>query len=269
MKSFNHLKQIGAASAMAVLFANFSAQASDDVIERTKQGTVMTLAAAHNADPAAGNPERTKPPPAALGAPGADIPSTTDSSTTASSVIGDKREFGTSTGAATASSGMATDFDRGDRTMMEQMAYANMAEVSAAGLAVSNSENPQVIQFAQKMLTDHQKSMKELHAFAQLNDVRLPKQPDPQHQAAMLRMKSLTGREFDEAYLEQNVTDHRNTLRQLGRTAENAENQQLRQMASSMIPMIEEHLMLAERLAGIASKSQPRDMQRNVPPAAQ
>lgn len=208
-------------------------------------------------------------PPAATGAPGKDIPGTQNSSATATSEprSGD-RVTGNATGAENANAGHGKEIGRGDRTMMEEMAFANAAEMAAANVALSKAQSAEVKKFAKKMVDDHTKSTSHLQQFAQSRGVRLPTEPDPQHQSAMIKMKALDGKAFDQAYLEQNVTDHRNTLRQLRRVSKEAENKELRDMAARHLPIIEEHLMMAERLAGIDSKSQPRDMQYGAPPAA-
>jgi putative membrane protein len=255
--------------AVTVSCAAMNASADESVMRDDRPQAIGTLAAAHGAQ--ATNENATdKVPPEALGAPGADIPSTRNSSTTASSVEGKERDFGTSTGAATASSGTATDrIERADSMRMVEMAYANIAEITAGALALDDAESLEVKQFAQRMITDHQKFMAELTRLAKLHNVRLPEQPDPQHQSAMMKMKLLSGPGFDEAYIEQMVTDHHNLLRKLRSISEDAQNKQLQIMAATMIPVVQEHMWAAERLAGNAIIfAEPDNMQRNVPPAA-
>lgn len=248
--------------------AALNASADDSAMRDGKPEVIGTLAATHGAQATNDNAATTNEvPPEALGAPGSDIPSTRDSSTTASSVEGEERDFGTSTGAPTASSGTATDLiDRADSMRMVDMAYANIAEIAAGALALDDAQSLEVKQFAQRMITDHQIFLTDVVMLAKLYDVRLPEQPDPQHQSVMLKMKLLSGPEFDEAYLEQMVTDHHNLLRKLRSVSEDAENTQLQMLAAKMIPVVQNHMWTAERLAGNAIIfAEPDDMQRNIP----
>lgn len=215
------------------------------------------IAAAHSGAPAS---TATQPDALQGGAAG--------SSSAAATGAENKRDIGESYGAATASSGTSNTPSMNDRNMMHHLAMANLAELSAARLALSKAQNPQVKAYAQQMIDDHTKAMSELTSLAQSRGVTLPAEPDAQHQSAVARLKGQSADDFSEEYLEQSgVTDHRNTLRLLVDMSEDADDPQLKKLAEKMIPIVENHLQRGELLAGVKGMSKPRDMQSGTPAA--
>lgn len=177
-----------------------------------------------------------------------------------------KHDVGESYGAATASSGTSDNASMSDRNRMQTLAMANLAELSAARLALTKAQNPQVKQYAQQMIDDHTKAMDDLTALAKSKNITLPVKPDPQHQSATARLEGQSGDDFTKDYLEQSgVTDHRNTLRLLLDISKDADDPQLRKLAEKMIPIVENHLQRGELLAGVKGMSKPRDMQSGEP----
>lgn len=180
----------------------------------------------------------------------------------------DKRSVGESYGAETASSGTSSSASIKDRNMMQSLAMANLAELSAARVAMSKAQNPQVKEYAQQMINDHTKAMEDLTSLAQSKDITLPAKPDAQHQSAVARLEGQSADDFAEEYLEQSgVTDHRNTLRLLVDISKDADDAQLKRLAEKMIPIVENHLQKGELLAGVKGMSKPRDMQGGAPAA--
>lgn len=198
------------------------------------------------------------------GTPGGKAGGTTGGTTGAD----DKHNFGESYGAVTASSGTSNNPSLNDRNMMQNLAMANLAELSAARLALSKAQHPQVKAYAQQMIADHTKAMEDLKSLAQSKDMTLPTEPDAQHQSAVARLEGQSADDFAEEYLEQSgVTDHRNTLRLLVDISEDADDPQLKMLAEKMIPIVESHLQRGELLAGVKGMSKPRDMQGSAPAA--
>lgn len=198
------------------------------------------------------------------GTPGSKAGSTTGGTAAAD----EKHNIGESYGAATASSGTSNSPSRNDRNMVQNLAMANLAELSAARLALSKAQNPQVKEYAQQMINDHTKAMDDLKSFAQSKNMTLPTKPDVQHQSAVASLKGQPADDFAEEYLKQSgVTDHRNTLRLLEDIRDDADDPELKKLAEKMIPVVENHLQRGELLAGVKGMSKPRDMQSEVPAA--
>src|SRR3982751_414234 len=76
--------------------------------------------------------------------------------------------------AATAS---ATKISRGDRNALRDIAQANMAEIETGNLALQKAQNANVKHFAQMMVDDHTKGLKDVQQVAQAKGVELPTEP--------------------------------------------------------------------------------------------
>lgn len=136
---------------------------------------------------------------------------------------------------------------KSDQNIMREMAMSNLAEIETGKIALSQSKNDQVRNFAQKMIDDHQQSQKELEQLAQAKGVTLPAEPDKKHQAAAKKLSALEGDKFDKQYLKQGgLSDHRNTHRLLQRAQTRATDPDLKALAAKMEPIVSQHLTLAQ-----------------------
>ena len=135
-----------------------------------------------------------------------------------------------------------------DRDLMRKLAFANIAEIATANLALKKSSNDTVKAFAQHMLDDHTKAGEELTALAQRKNVALPTVPDAQHASASKKMALLSGTVFDQLYLhEAGVVDHRATLRLLKNIDTYARDSDLKALAQKMTPTVEAHLDMVQK----------------------
>jgi len=149
---------------------------------------------------------------------------------------------------------------KSDQNIMREIAMSNLAEIETGKIALSQSKNDQVRNFAQKMIDDHQQSQKELEQLAQAKGVTLPTEPDKKHQAAAKKLSALEGDKFDKQYLKQGgLSDHRNTHRLLQRAQTRATDPDLKALAAKMEPIVSQHLTLAQDVSsakGTVSGSQ-------------
>lgn len=153
-----------------------------------------------------------------------------------------------------------TSMSKSDQNIMREMAMSNLAEIETGKIALSQSKNDQVRNFAQKMIDDHQQAQKELEQIAQAKGVTLPTEPDKKHQAAAKKLSALEGDKFDKQYLKQGgLSDHRNTHRLLQRAQTRATDPDLKALAAKMEPIVSQHLTMAQDVSsakGSASGSQ-------------
>lgn len=137
--------------------------------------------------------------------------------------------------------------DASDRQMLTKLAQGNQAEVDAAKLALEKSDSDAVKSFAQRMIDDHSKGLKEIHALAKDKEVKLPKEADKKHQAALSEMKKLSGPAFDQKYLAQaGHADHQATLQLLKEIEKDANDADLKMLAKKMEPVVQSHLRMVE-----------------------
>jgi putative membrane protein len=99
-----------------------------------------------------------------------------------------------------------------DNCFVTEAAQGGMSEVEMGKLAQSHSSNDKVKQFGQQMVDDHSKSNGELATIAGRKGITLPTNLDAKDQATMDSLAKLNGAEFDRAYMQDMVKDHREDI---------------------------------------------------------
>jgi putative membrane protein len=128
-------------------------------------------------------------------------------------------------------------------------AQGGMAEVELGKLAVQKSQNADVKKFAQMMITDHSKANDELKALAAKKNVTLPTNLGS-HQSAVDKLTTLTGKDFDTAYVETMVSDHEKTVELFKKRAEDSSDADLQAFAKKTLPTLEAHLKMIKEIKG-------------------
>lgn len=139
--------------------------------------------------------------------------------------------------------------DRGDRKFMEKVAQDNAAEVEAGKLASTKASNDQVKQFGERMVQDHGKAADELKQLAQSKGVDLPDAADRKHEREAKSLEKKSGADFDKAYMQQMVKDHRADLKELQKQAKSGKDPELKAFAQKTAQVVQEHLNMAQQVA--------------------
>ena len=138
---------------------------------------------------------------------------------------------------------------RRDREFMEKVAKDNAAEIEAGKLASTQGSNEQVKQFGERMVQDHGQAADELKQLAQSKGVDLPDAADRKHEREAKSLDKKQGAEFDKAYMQQMVKDHRADLKELQKEAKNAKDPDLKAFAEKTAQVVQEHLNQAQQIA--------------------
>jgi putative membrane protein len=152
-----------------------------------------------------------------------------------------------------AKSGMAG----ADRRFVMGVARDGMAEVELGKLAAQKGNSDAVKQFGQRMADDHGKANDELKNLAQQKGLALPTDLDSKHRQVIDRLSKLSGAEFDRAYVNDMVRDHRKDVAEFKREAERAKDPDLKAWAQKTLPTLEDHLKQVQQLQAQV-KSAPR-----------
>ena len=136
-----------------------------------------------------------------------------------------------------------------DVTLMRELAQANLAEIDTGKLAVSKAKSDAVKQFAQQMVDEHSRMMQEGAQLASAKGVQMPSSPAVKHQIAKKRLEMGSSENFDKAYMDQMVLDHKQTLELLKKTASESTDSSLKAFAEKAMPHVQQHLQMAEQLA--------------------
>jgi putative membrane protein len=139
---------------------------------------------------------------------------------------------------------------KADRGFMTDLAQGNLGEIDAGRLALEKSQTPEIRQFAQQMLDDHAQALGEVEALAQRKAVLLPDGASSVAKAKLMALKALSGQLFDREYARHaGVGEHEKTTRLLRQIAADAQDPELRTLATRLLPVMETHLALARQLA--------------------
>ena len=132
---------------------------------------------------------------------------------------------------------------------VKHAAQGGMAEVSLGKLAADKASDPDVKQFAQRMVDDHSKANDELTSLAGSKGMQPPASPDPKHQAVMDRLGKLSGAEFDRAYMQAMVGDHDHDVNAFRAYSQRGTDPEVKAWAAKTLPTLEEHQELAKTTA--------------------
>jgi putative membrane protein len=135
-----------------------------------------------------------------------------------------------------------------DAKFVHEAAAGGMAEVSLGKLAAGKATNPDVKQFAQRMVDDHSKANDELKALASQKGVTLPVDVDPAAKAIEGRLSKLSGETFDKAYMQDMVKDHDKDVAAFKHASTTAADADLKAWAAKTLPTLQEHQTLAKSL---------------------
>ena len=131
---------------------------------------------------------------------------------------------------------------------------ANQVDIDAGKLAKSHSKNKEVDKFAQQMITDHTGVNKQAVALAKKLNVK-PEENDTSRNLKkggdenIAKLKKLKGKEFDKAYVDQEVSYHQAVLDAIDKTLiPSAQNAELKELITKVRPAIQAHLDHAKHL---------------------
>ena len=133
-----------------------------------------------------------------------------------------------------------------DREFAQKAAAGGPAEVEGGKVAEQKAANEKVKQFGARMVQDHGKANEELKQLASGKGLQLPTAPDAHQQQEMAKMQKLSGAEFDKAYMDHMVKDHKKDVAEFRKQASSGKDPDLKAFAAKPLPTLEEHLKLAE-----------------------
>lgn len=127
-------------------------------------------------------------------------------------------------------------------------ADGGMLEVQLAQLALTKATSPRVKEYAQSIIDDHTKANEELKTLAQTKNISLPSTLSEKSQKKYNDLAEKTGADFDEAYSEFMVKDHKEDVDKFKKAAEKAEDADIKSWAAGKVAVLEQHLSMAESL---------------------
>ena len=142
-----------------------------------------------------------------------------------------------------------------DREFVRKAAEGGLAEVELGQLATEKASSQDVEQFSQRMASDHSQANTQLKEIAAQKGVTLPTSLSSKDAALKSKLENLSGAEFDRTYMQHMVKDHTNDVSEFQKEASNGKDSDVKNFASQTTPKLQEHLRLAQQVAGKASGS--------------
>jgi putative membrane protein len=138
----------------------------------------------------------------------------------------------------------------GDYKFVSGAARGGLMEVQVGELAKAKATGQRVRDFADKIVKDHSKANDELKQLAATKQTALPAQISTREQSSIDRLQTLSGPDFDKAFIADAVKDHKKDVKEFQEAAKSAADPDVRAFAQKMLPTLEEHLRMAQDLEG-------------------
>jgi putative membrane protein len=135
-----------------------------------------------------------------------------------------------------------------DMKFIMNAAKGGKMEVDLGKLAKDKAGSQDVKDFGQKMVDDHSKANDQLKDLAKKKDVELKDKSDKDDEAQKMmdHLSSLSGADFDKAYMKHMVEDHEKDVKEFEEASNSASDADLKKWASDTLPILKQHLQLAK-----------------------
>ena len=135
-----------------------------------------------------------------------------------------------------AAAGTTGKLDKGLEQGLQKLHAANQAEIQMGQLAAQSAQDPQVKQFAQQLVDDHQKNDQQLEQLAQQSGVTLTgtifDKASKQAEKDMGKLHGQSGAAFDQRYTSLMVKDHEKDVKEVAGLAKQAHKANQAELAS-------------------------------------
>jgi putative membrane protein len=132
--------------------------------------------------------------------------------------------------------------DSSDVKFAKTLAAGGMAEITFSKLAEQKAAAGKLKDFAERMVKDHTKAADSLSAIAQKENITLPAAMDADHQSKYDSMQKMSGDDFNKAYVNMMVADHKGAVSLLTDEAANGKDPALKAFAGKILPTVQSHL---------------------------
>ena len=124
----------------------------------------------------------------------------------------------------------------------------SLVEIKAANIAKSRSSNPQIINFANMMITHHTETVNELKKIQADKLVSSRDSINTEHENALAMLSSKSGVEFDKMYIEMMIMDHEKAI-ELFKGVGNNTSGTIQTFAAKTLPSLQTHLDEAKKIS--------------------
>jgi len=141
-----------------------------------------------------------------------------------------------------------------DKEILGKTAEANNAEVEVTKLVEKRADSSLVKDYAKNVQKDHQAAAEKIGALMKAHKLGAVVGLDRGAQEQVKRLSGLAGKEFDQAFLQHMVGEHKKAITLFENQAKNGKEKDIRDFAMELTPDLRRHLQRAEELIKTASK---------------
>jgi putative membrane protein len=132
---------------------------------------------------------------------------------------------------------------RKDADFVADQVAANYAEVELARLAAEKSSNSDVKRIAQKLVTEHQKNIKELGKLATEKAISVPSQAEDDDLKTVTDLRDENdAKDFNNQWCKEMIDKHESAIKDYENQLENTEDPELKTWISNTLPGLRTHL---------------------------
>jgi putative membrane protein len=135
-----------------------------------------------------------------------------------------------------------------EKAFVMKAASDGLAEMQLGQIAQQKATSSRVRQLGSRMVADNTQAMQDLQQIAETESLELPTEPEKLSLSTAQRLRGTTGTGFDEAYLQQTVRDQQRIVAEYRRQAKSAKDPAVQSFAQKFLPLVQQHLLLAQSL---------------------
>jgi putative membrane protein len=136
-----------------------------------------------------------------------------------------------------------------DKKFVKDAAQGGLAEVQLGRLATEKGSSPEVKAFGQRMVKDHTQANDQLKQVAESKGIEVPTDLNAKDKMLKDQLSNLSGRQFDQAYMQDMVKDHKQDIADFARESRTGNDATVKDFASKTLPTLRSHLRKAEKIA--------------------
>jgi len=136
---------------------------------------------------------------------------------------------------------------KADQDFAVNAANAGMTEIQAGQIAEAQGSAKDVKAYGAMMVKDHTEVANKLKAIAGQKNITLPTSISSDMQKNVDDLKAKSGKDFDKAYLDMMISDHKKVISAFEDEAKNGSDADIRAFADSTLHGLHHHLDVAEK----------------------
>lgn len=136
-----------------------------------------------------------------------------------------------------------------DQSFVRKTMEDNVAQEQMGQLAAQKSQSDDVKEFGQKMAQIHEQLTNQLMPVAKKLGVDEPKKPSKKDREEIEKMQSLSGPDFDAAFIKAMLKDQQDDLKGFETEANGAQDPNVQQLAKMDQPVLNQHLQILQKIA--------------------